>query len=399
MMRKSRKDKLGMGRSKARRRAVSRRRLGIQTLESRRLMAGDIGLSDGYLAVTGTELNDATEVFADADQIVVSTAQYGTDGEIVESHRQSFEREGIRGIYLSGGAGDDVLVNDTDLPAIISGDVGDDVLIGGNSSDVLHGGPGNDVLLGGHDTMLGGGGDNAFIMTAQSEEEGPDVVKDAPVEDAIADDTAAADTAAADVVAEDTAAEELVVDATEQGAPVVDVVGTNEQVDPFAVTFMSNVTVTAGLEGMRDAPSIETTIVALVTPTTEQPETLMGPIALEQFTPLACCPVLEDSSADAPAEPVVEKAEPASGNDMLMPETEQESGALDAHQDSLEETVVTPAEELAAAENNDVLIGGAGRDLVIGDVGDDLIFGDQIDDGLLADLVAAWTGVERSSVA
>ncbi len=391
-MRKTRKHKSGQRRLKCRGRAVSRRRLGIQTLESRRLMAGDIGLVDGYLAVTGTELNDAVEVFADADQIVVSTAQYGEDGAIMTTSRQSFERDGIRGIYLDGGSGDDVLVNDTDLPAIISGGVGDDVLVGGSSRDVLHGGPGNDVLLGEHDTLLGGGGDNVLIMAAQSEEEVPDVVGDTPIEDAVANDTVAEK-----LVVEDPVTEGLAIDAIEQDAPAVEVVGDNERVNPFAMTFTSSVTVMTDREGVWDAPSVVTTMVALVAPTTERPETLMGPIALEQFTPFACCPAVEELPAVAAVESVVEDAEPASELDAPLPEISRESEALDTRQNLLADTTLQAADE-QAAENDDILIGGAGRDLVIGGEGNDLVFGDQIDDDLLADLVAAWSNVERSSV-
>mgnify|MGYP002725616383 CR=1 FL=1 len=153
-----------------------RRRLGFQTLELRRMLAGDIGVSDGYLNIVGTEYDDAVDLFVEGDQVVVSMAEYGPDGELSGSDTQSFDQSELRGISFQGIGGDDVFVNDTSIPAVALGGAGDDVMIGGDSRDVLHGGQGDDWLLGNGDRLMGGSGENAIL-----ELEKPDLEFDVPI--------------------------------------------------------------------------------------------------------------------------------------------------------------------------------------------------------------------------
>ena len=65
-------------------------------------------------------------------------------------------------IIFNAGNGNDLLVNDSDIPVIARGGNGDDLLLGGSDNDVLGGGMGNDLLLGGggEDLLLAGPGDD-----------------------------------------------------------------------------------------------------------------------------------------------------------------------------------------------------------------------------------------------
>lgn len=195
-MRGSRHFRLRLAKKSSCSRRPRRRRLGFQPLEGRRLLAADISVSDGFLNITGSNHNDAVDVYAEGDQIVVSTAEFGPDG-MTESATQSFARNALRGICFQGGEGDDVFVNDTNLRTIALGGPGNDVLVGGTSHDVLHGSSGDDFLLGDRDVVLGGGGDNAELNgTAADEEQPAGVTVDEPPTDAppVVDTEPAADT-------------------------------------------------------------------------------------------------------------------------------------------------------------------------------------------------------------
>jgi Ca2+-binding RTX toxin-like protein len=69
-------------------------------------------------------------------------------------------RPGSITISVSGGADNDVLVNQSSAPATLSGGDGDDVLLSQGSSDLLDGGNGKDVLSGGAAANLRGGNDD-----------------------------------------------------------------------------------------------------------------------------------------------------------------------------------------------------------------------------------------------
>ena len=136
------------------------RKLGFQTLEQKRLLAADVSLSDsGKLSIQGDDTANDVIIFRNADQVVVDA-----DGE-----RSSFSADLVKSIYFRGRDGDDVVVNDTDIPTKMFGNNGNDRLVGGSDVDDLRGGPGNDELSGrggddelhgdhGNDTLDGGAG-------------------------------------------------------------------------------------------------------------------------------------------------------------------------------------------------------------------------------------------------
>lgn len=176
-----------------------RRRLGVQKLESRALLAADIGLVGGFVSITGSELNDVVEAYEEDGQTVIQSSQFDADGRLVDQQVQTFAPGEVRGILFGGQGGDDVLVNDTNLRTVARGGSGEDVLLGGGGNDVLTGGPGDDVLAGGggNDVLLGGGGNNVLPQAAMAESEsspdgtdGETVVVDQqqPAEEASADE-------------------------------------------------------------------------------------------------------------------------------------------------------------------------------------------------------------------
>jgi hypothetical protein len=62
--------------------------------------------------------------------------------------RHPVEVANVSCLHLWGGTGDDVLVNDTDMRALIAGFGGNDILVGGGDTDLLFGGAGVDALFG-----------------------------------------------------------------------------------------------------------------------------------------------------------------------------------------------------------------------------------------------------------
>lgn len=182
-----------------RRRKNFRRRLGVQKLESRALLAADIGLVGGFVSITGSELNDVVEAYEEDGQTVIQSSQFDADGRLVDQQVQTFAPGEVRGILFGGQGGDDVLVNDTNLRTVARGGSGEDVLLGGGGNDVLTGGPGDDVMAGGggNDVLLGGGGNDVLPQAAMAESEssptdtdGETVVVDQqqPAEEASADE-------------------------------------------------------------------------------------------------------------------------------------------------------------------------------------------------------------------
>jgi Ca2+-binding RTX toxin-like protein len=68
----------------------------------------------------------------------------------------------IRGIMVTGSSGEDVILNHSDLPSMMDGGDGDDILIGGSNRDILDGGAGDDELYGfeDNDDLLAGPGED-----------------------------------------------------------------------------------------------------------------------------------------------------------------------------------------------------------------------------------------------
>ncbi len=113
------------------------------------------------LIVTGTP-DDDTVVISNfnASQIVVSL--------VTGNNRQAqlFDNIEFNSIFISTGAGNDNIRNNTTFPITANSGSGNDIIIGGNgSSNTLLGGPGNDVLVGGvgNDTLYGEGGEDTLL--------------------------------------------------------------------------------------------------------------------------------------------------------------------------------------------------------------------------------------------
>lgn len=145
-----------------------KRRLTLENLENRELMAIDIALHRGVLTVTGTSQSDVVEVRQIGSEIVVNTQT----GE--EDVTRRFSRARVRAIAISTGGGDDVVRNETSLPSKISGGSGNDLLIGGIAQDVIAGGNGDDVIYGGrgNDDLRGNNGNDRIYG-----EEGKDTLR------------------------------------------------------------------------------------------------------------------------------------------------------------------------------------------------------------------------------
>ncbi|QDT13551.1 calcium-binding protein [Planctomycetes bacterium K23_9] len=131
------------------------RKLTIQSLEAKKLLAADIGLSDtGVLEIVGTDDGDVVEVSESRKTITVQNGD-----EKIE-----FAWNDVKSLSFVGGDGDDTFVNSTRLASVAYGNNGNDTLIGGSKTDVFHGGPDNDTLQGrsGNDELHGDYGDDVL---------------------------------------------------------------------------------------------------------------------------------------------------------------------------------------------------------------------------------------------
>lgn len=151
----------------ARKNRQNGRRLLLESLQSRQLMAADVfdaALSDdGVLSIQGSEQSDTIEV-RELGETVRVTMSNGTDRNV-----QAFSTDRIGRIEINGQAGDDTIRNDTSHYSIIKGGEGNDELYGGSGWDDLHGEAGDDRLDGGEgwDKLHGGYGDDTFITDTE----------------------------------------------------------------------------------------------------------------------------------------------------------------------------------------------------------------------------------------
>jgi hypothetical protein len=154
-----------------------------EALESRTLLTTVTLLSEGTLAIEGTDRSDRVEVSQRGDIIEVKVAGGRTT---------RVNAEDVNAIGFRGHDGNDYFRNRTSIPSYLRGDAGNDTLIGGSSGDILvgdsgrddlrgargddtiYGGEGNDILRGasgadvisgwiGNDTMFGGTGSDAMV--------------------------------------------------------------------------------------------------------------------------------------------------------------------------------------------------------------------------------------------
>jgi Ca2+-binding RTX toxin-like protein len=141
----------------------------IESLESRRLMAGGVAasVSGSLLTITGRPKNDNISLTESGSNIVVKagTATVGT-----------FATSSVKSIAIDAGKGNDIVTNSltTSLPMTVTGGLGNDTITTGAGADFIHGNAGNDSVLGGagndtiigdagNDTESGGAGDDSIL--------------------------------------------------------------------------------------------------------------------------------------------------------------------------------------------------------------------------------------------
>src|SRR4051812_9661153 len=157
----------------------NRTRPSLVQFESRTNPSG-ISFTNGNLVVDGTAAADTIRVYF-----------YGTDATRVAAVLQTggvtqskiFSRALVKSVTLNGNAGNDTILNDTNIPVsstggvgndsiwggsgndTITGDAGDDMLVGRGGSDVVDGGDGNDQVFGGdgNDSLMGGAGNDNIV--------------------------------------------------------------------------------------------------------------------------------------------------------------------------------------------------------------------------------------------
>lgn len=107
------------------------------------------------LAITGSDADDAVEVRQQGREITVTI-----DGVVAQ--RRSVR--GVRVVMFNGFAGDDSMINDSQLRLVADGGEGDDILRGGSLDDRIMGGPGRDTMQGetGNDILHGGDDDDSI---------------------------------------------------------------------------------------------------------------------------------------------------------------------------------------------------------------------------------------------
>jgi Ca2+-binding RTX toxin-like protein len=97
------------------------------------LVIGDV------LYINGSAADDTVAVSRGADNTLVVN---------FNGVKTTVDATGVRSIAALGGAGDDLLVNNTELFMVAYGGDGNDALIGGSGFDFLKGGGGNDLVTG-----------------------------------------------------------------------------------------------------------------------------------------------------------------------------------------------------------------------------------------------------------
>ncbi|WP_322975072.1 calcium-binding protein [Aporhodopirellula aestuarii] len=123
---------------------------------------------DGVLNV---RLNDGGQsVGFTQDAKAIYLLQMDAKGNLLD--KQTFSK--VQSIHVIGGAGNDVIRNETTLASVIEGGDGDDELFGGTNCDKIIGGAGNDFLDGGKDSsrddLRGGSGRDTFVVWQQEDE-------------------------------------------------------------------------------------------------------------------------------------------------------------------------------------------------------------------------------------
>ena len=145
---------------KKRRQQRQSKRLGVESLEARQLLAvSPVHLIGGTLMIDGSLEADHVEVREIGGEIRAEL-----NGETYDFASSRVDR-----IVFNGGDGNDDFRNHTDTRCTVNGGNGADLIYGGNGNDVLMGGAGDDRIYGrggndniwgnsGHDRLYGGSG-------------------------------------------------------------------------------------------------------------------------------------------------------------------------------------------------------------------------------------------------
>ncbi len=143
----------------------------IEQLENRSLFAADLVLgTDGVLNVTGTSADDSITV----QQVGWGDIRVTIANGSTVIKQQGFSGELVKSLLIRGNAGNDTILNTTNVPSEMYGDDGNDYLrggsandriFGGNGNDAVYGGDGNDYLNGnaGSDSLYGGAGNDVVL--------------------------------------------------------------------------------------------------------------------------------------------------------------------------------------------------------------------------------------------
>ena len=143
-----------------------RRRLGIESLESRTMLAAD--LAGGILTVIGSDANDNIQV-----QVATAGPNSGDLQVDINGVQSFFTVAQVTEIVIQGLKGNDQITVDDNVTigTTIFGGKGNDTIKGGSGSDTIHGEAGNDTIDGsfGADLIYGGIGNDTLHGGAESD--------------------------------------------------------------------------------------------------------------------------------------------------------------------------------------------------------------------------------------
>ena len=86
---------------KSRREQLTRGHLAVQRLESRKLMAADIGLADSTLSIQGSDADDIAEVYVDSDRVHVIVSSYDESGQAISEQTEEYAVDEIGRIVFN----------------------------------------------------------------------------------------------------------------------------------------------------------------------------------------------------------------------------------------------------------------------------------------------------------